>query len=162
MNVYEIAMEKELEIKIYYEKLAEEASLAGVKNIFTLLAADEQRHFDAVLAMQNESECEVLADSPALEIAREVLGEFIGDSVPASTMKHSLDSYHHALLIERESITFYEGILESVKDNRLEKVLTTIYAQEKEHYTIVENLYEYVLKPEYFLEWGEFSNLRRL
>jgi rubrerythrin len=103
-----------------------------------------------------------LANSPALEVAREVLGEFIGDTAPASTMKDSLDSYQHALLIETESIQFYEGILESVKDKRLKKVLSAIYAQEKEHYTIVENLYEYVLKPEYFLEWGEFSNLRRL
>ena len=162
MNIYEIAMEKELEVKKYYEKLAEETSHAGVKNIFMMLAADEQRHFDAVLAMQNEADYEVLANSPALEVAREVLGVFIGDTVPASTMKDSLDSYQRALLIETESIQFYEGILESVKDKRMKKVLSTIYAQEKEHYTIVENLYEYVLKPEYFLEWGEFSNLRRL
>ena len=162
MDVYEIAMEKEREVKKYYEKLAEEASLTGVKNIFTLLAADEQRHYDAVSAMHNESDYELLADSPALEVARDVLGEFIGDTAPASTMKHSLDSYRHALLIERESIAFYEGILESVTDKRLKKVLSTIYTQEKEHYTIVENLYEYALKPEYFLEWGEFSNLRRL
>ncbi len=162
MNVFEIAMEKEQEVKTYYEKLAEETSHTGVKNIFTLLAADEQRHFDAVQAMKNEIECEVPADSPALSAAKEVIGAFFGDTVPASKLKKSLDSYRHAMHVESESVKFYESILETIEDKGVKQVLTTILSQEREHYTIVENLYEYVLKPEYFLEWAEFSNLRRL
>lgn len=162
MDVFEIAMEKEQEVKTYYEKLAEETSHAGVKNIFTLLAADEQRHFDTVKSLKNKIGCEVPADSPALEIAKEVLGGFFGDTVPASNLKKSLDSYQHAMSVEAESVKFYEGILETVQDPGLKQVLSTILSQEREHYTIVENLYEYVLKPEYFLEWAEFSNLRGL
>lgn len=162
MNVFDIAMEKEQEVKTYYEKLAEETSHPGVKNIFLLLAADEQRHFDAVKSMKNEIGFEVPADSPALEMAREVLGGFFGDNVPASNLKKSLDSYKHAMSVEADSVKFYEGILETVKDASLKQVLTTILRQEREHYSIVENLYEYVLKPEYFLEWAEFSNLRML
>jgi len=162
MNIFEIAMKKEQEVKSYYKKLADETSLLGVKNIFLLLAADEQRHYDAVLSMKNNAECEVPVYSPALEAAREVLGDFFGDTFPASKMKNSLDSYRHALLVEAESIQFYEGILESVTDKRLKTLLATILCQERDHYTIVENLYEYVLRPEYFLAWAEFSNLREL
>jgi rubrerythrin len=162
MNVYEIAMEMEQEVKTYYEKLAEETSHTGVKNIFTLLAADEQRHFDAVQSMGKEADCGILADSPALTAAQKVLGDFFGESGPASELKKSLDSYRHALLIEAESVQFYEGLLETVKDSGLKKVLATILSQEREHYNIVENLYDYVLKPEYYLEWAEFSNLRSL
>jgi rubrerythrin len=162
MDVFEIAMEKEQEVRTYFEKLAEETSHSGVKNIFMLLAADEQRHFDAVQSMKNEIGCKVPADSPALEVAREVLGSFFGDTVPASKLKKSLDSYQHAMSVEAESVKFYEGLLETVKDTDLKQVLTTILRQEREHYTIVQNLYEYVLKPEYFLEWAEFSNLRSL
>ena len=162
MNVFEIAMEKEKEVKTYYEKLAEETSHTGVKNIFTLLAADEQRHFDAVQTLKNEIECAVPADSPALSAAKEVIGAFFGDTVPASKLKKSLDSYRHAMHVESESVKFYESILGTVEDKGVKQVLTTILSQEREHYTIVENLYEYVLKPEYFLEWAEFSNLRRL
>jgi rubrerythrin len=162
MNIFEIALTKEQEVKAYYEKLAGETTLTGVKNIFLLLAADEQRHYDAVLSMKNKAGCEVPADSTALEVAREVLGDFFGDMVPASKLKNSLDSYRQALLIEAESIQFYEGILESGQDESLKKLLATILCQEREHYSIVENLYEYVLRPEYFLAWAEFSNLREL
>jgi rubrerythrin len=162
MDVFEIAMEKEQEVKVYYEKLAAEVSHPGVKNIFTLLAADEQKHYEAVQSLRNEANCGILADSPALETAQKVLGEFFGDTAPAAHLKKSLDSYHHALVVEAESVKFYESILETVKDESLKKVLTTILAQEREHYNIVENLYDYVLKPEYFLAWAEFSNLRSL
>jgi rubrerythrin len=162
MNVFEIAMEKEKEVKTYFEKLADETSHTGVKNIFTLLAADEQRHFDAVQAMGKEADCGILADSPALNAAKEVLGVFFGDTVPASQLKKSLDSYRHAMLVEAESVKFYESILGTVEDKGVKQVLATILSQEREHYNIVENLYDYVLKPEYFLEWAEFSNLRSL
>ncbi|MGA7826831.1 MAG: ferritin family protein [Geobacteraceae bacterium] len=162
MDVFEIAMEKEQEVKAYYEQLAEETSHTGVKHVFALLAADEQKHFDAVQAMKNEAGCGDLPSSPALEEAQKVLGELFGDVVPASKLQKSLDSYRHALVVESESVKFYEGILETVKDEGLKKILSAILVQEREHYNIVENLYDYVLKPEYFLEWAEFSNLRRL
>lgn len=162
MDVFEIAMEKEQEVQAYYEKLAAETAHAGVKNIFTLLAADEQKHYEAVQSLRNEARCENLTGSPALETAQKVLGEFFGDADPASHLKKSLDSYQHALSVEAESVKFYESILETVTDEKLKKILTTILAQEREHYNIVENLYEYVLKPEYFLAWAEFSNIRSL
>lgn len=162
MDVFEIAMEKELEVKAYYEKLAAESAHPGVKNIFTILAADEEKHYQAVQSMRKEANSGILDDSPALETARKVLGEFFGDTAPAAHLKKSLDSYQHALFVEAESVKFYEGILENVQDENLKKVLTTILAQEREHYNIVENLYDYVLKPEYFLAWAEFSNLRNL
>ena len=34
--------------------------------------------------------------------------------------------------------------------------------EEKKHYNIMENLYDFVLEPSYYLAWREFSNLREL
>jgi hypothetical protein len=42
------------------------------------------------------------------------------------------------------------------------KLVTAILDEEKKHYTIVANLYDFALEPEYFLAWGEFSNLKEL
>lgn len=162
MNVFELAMEKELDVKSYYEKLAGDSPLPGVKRIFTLLAGDEQRHFDSIKAMQGGAGPEQLVDSTALEAARGILGELIGDTGAAETLKNCLESYRHALKVEADSVRFYEGILEKETDARLKSVLAKILEEEKKHYNIVENLYDFALKPGYFLAWGEFSNLRDL
>jgi rubrerythrin len=162
MNVFDVAMEKEQEVKIYYEKLAEESSFPGVKKIFTLLAADEQRHYEAAQRLRRKIECDIPADSQALDVAREVLESNFGDLAPVAELKKCLESYRHALLIESESVRFYEGILKSEADTHVKDIVATILDQERQHYNIVENLYEYALKPESFLAWAEFSNLREL
>jgi rubrerythrin len=162
MNVFDLAMEKELDVKAYYEKLAEESPLPGLKRVFTLLAGDEQKHFDSIKAMKDGAGPGHLADSTALEAAREILGEMNGDKSIGDQLKNSLESYRLALKVEADSVRFYEGILDKETDNRLKKVLEKILGEEKKHYTIVENLYDFALKPGYFLAWGEFSNLRDL
>lgn len=162
MDVFDLAMEKELEVKACYEKLAGDSPLAGVKRIFTLLAGDEQKHFDIIRAMKGGAGPAQMADSKALEAARDTLGELMGDKDTAETLKTCLESYRLALKLEADSVRFYEGIVEKETDAPLKTVLARILDEEKKHYNIVENLYDFVLKPEYFLAWGEFSNLRDL
>jgi rubrerythrin len=162
MNVYEMAMHKELEVKAYYEKLAGETSLAGIRTIFTLLAGDEQKHYDAVLCMKTSADPRLPADSAALETAKDLILKYIGDTDVASKLKNDVDGYRYALSIEAESVKFYESMLEKETDGRLKRIIAGIIAQEKNHYNIVENLYDFALKPEYFLAWGEFSNLKEL
>lgn len=162
MNVFDLAMEKELEVKAHYEKLAGEARVAGVKQLFSMLANDEQRHYDMIAAMRNGAEPGELADSTVLETARETVGTMIGDEDAASLLNTSLDGYRHALAVEAESVRFYTEVAGKEKDARLKKVLAKILGEEKKHYNIVENLYDFTLKPGYFLAWAEFSNLRDL
>jgi rubrerythrin len=162
MNVFETALNKELEVKAYYEKLAKEASLAGIRTIFTLLAMDEQKHYDAVLAMKNSDDPQVPADSSALENAKGIMLKFINDGDAASRLKNDLEGYRYALGIEAESVGFYESMLENETDGRSRAVISRIILQEKDHYNVVENLYDFALKPEFYLAWAEFSNLREL
>jgi rubrerythrin len=162
MNVFETALKNELEVKAHYEKLAGKTSLPGVANIFTLLAGDEQKHYDAIQAMMSGMEWTPGSDSIALETARDLLTTFNGDTETASAMNNDLESYRHALKIEADSVKFYEGLLAKEMNARAKKILAVILDEEQKHYTIVANLYDFALKPEYFLAWGEFSNLQEL
>ena len=48
------------------------------------------------------------------------------------------------------------------KENTIEivQLLLKIVNEEKKHYNIMENLYDFVLAPQNYLAWGEFSNLK--
>jgi rubrerythrin len=162
MNVFEKALQKELEMKTYYERLAGETRLPGVRKIFSLLAEDEQKHHDTVLAILRRVNPGHVSDTIALETARKLLDTWSGDTETAANLKKDLESYRLALKLETESVRFYEGLTEETTDARVSKLLATILKEEKNHYTIVANLYDFTLEPEYYLAWSEFSNLREL
>lgn len=161
MNVFEFAMKMELDGKGYYERMAAETSVNGLKTIFTMLAADEQKHYDTVLAMKEGAAGE-MASTTVLERAKNVFQELAGENDLLGGMKKDLDGYRHAMKIEADSVRLYEDMAKKESTPDIVMLLLKIASEEKKHYNIMENLYDFVLKPEYFLAWREFSNLQEL
>lgn len=160
MDVFAFAMKMEQDGKSYYLKLAAGSAISGLKTIFTMLADDEQKHYDAIQTMKDYSVANNMADSAALEKAQNVFAQLIADKNTLTTMAEDVDGYIHAMKIEADSVRFYESAAEKEKDEKAKRILLQIAEEEKKHYNIVENIYEFVLKPKYFLAWGEFSNLK--
>lgn len=158
MNTLEFALKMEMDGKAYYEKLAFETTVAALKTIFTNLAADEQKHYDTVKMMCDEVSTS-MADSTALDKAKNIFQDLIKDKASDEGLKKSLDGYQHAMQVELDSVKFYEEMAAKEKDPKNKQLLLTIAGEEKKHFNIMENLYDYTLKPEYFLEWREFTNL---
>jgi len=126
-----------------------------------MLATDEQKHHDTVMAMKAGADGE-MADTAALEEARNVFTELKGQTLLLGGMSKSLEGYRHAMKIEADSVRLYEDMATKVHQQETVQLLLKIANEEKKHYNIMENLYEIALRPEYFLEWREFSNLKPL
>jgi hypothetical protein len=45
-------------------------------------------------------------------------------------------------------------------DPETARLMLRIAGEEKKHFNIMENLYDFVLSPQNYLAWGEFSNLK--
>jgi len=161
MNIFEFAMKMELGGKAYYEKLAAETAVAGLKTIFVRLAADEQKHYDTIQALKAGTSG-AMADSTVLEDAENLFADLREDKVIAGSMKNSLDGYEHAKKIEADSIRFYEDAAGKESNPDTAKILQRIANEEMKHYNIMDNLYAFTLAPQNFLAWGEFSNLKEL
>ena len=73
-----------------------------------------------------------------------------------------LDGYRHAIRAEEQSIEFYQKAAEKEKSLEVRQLLLALATEEKLHLNIIENIYEFVESPKYFLEWQEFSNLKPL
>jgi len=159
MNVFDFAMKMELDGKAYYEKLAAESSVSGLKSIFTSLAADEQKHYDIILAIKTGTNPK-MADSTVLETAKNLFEEMAADRTMAGSLHKSLDGYQHARKIEADSVRFYEDMAKKEDNPETVQLLLRLANEEKKHFNIMDNLYDYVLAPQNYLAWGEFSNLK--
>jgi rubrerythrin len=159
MNVFDFAMQMEMDGKSHYEKLAAGTPVAGLKKIFIMLAADEQKHFETIQAMKSGG-LDTIAGSTALDEARNVFQGLMNDRAPLGGLKKDLDGYRYAMKIEADSVKLYEDMAKKENRENIVQLLLKIANEEKRHYNIMENLYDFVLAPENFLAWGEFSNLK--
>lgn len=158
MNLFDFAMKIELQGKAYYENLAASAEALWLKNIFTELAADEQKHFDALRGLK-EGSGEEMADSKALERARSVFTELPGGKEVAAGVRQELDAYRLALKIEADSVKLYEDMARKEENPETVQLILTIANEEKKHYNIVENICDFIARPKYYLRWREFTDI---
>lgn len=159
MNVFDFAMEMELDGKAHYEKLAAGASVVGLQNIFKMLAADEQKHYEMIQSIKAGS-YGAIAGSTVLDEARNVFQGLMNERTLLGGLHKDLDGYRYAMHVEADSVKLYEDMAK--KENSVEcvQLLLKIANEEKKHYNIMENLYDFVLEPQNYLAWGEFSNLK--
>ena len=161
MNIFDFAMKMELDGKTYYEKLAAETSVSGLKSIFISLAADEQKHYEIILAIKTGTDLK-MTDSTVLEKAKNLFEVLMGDKNIVASLSKSLDGYLHARNIEANSVKLYEDMAKQEDNQDTVQLLLRIANEEKKHFNVLDNLYDLVLAPQNFLAWGEFSNLKEL
>ena len=161
MNVFDFAMKIELQGKACYEKLAASTKVPGLKTIFNGLAADEQKHYDVFLDMK-EGRAWTMTESRVLEQAQSVFRDLVADKEQLSDLHEDLDAYRVGLKIEADSVKLYEEMAEKEPDPETVQLYLRIANEEKKHFNVMENICDFVIKPKYFLEWREFSNLHEL
>ena len=159
MNIFDFAMEMELDGKAHYEKLAAGAAITGLKNIFAMLAADEQKHYDVIQSLKAGG-YGAMGGSATLDEARNVFQGLMNEKPLLGGLHKDLDGYRYAMHVEADSVKLYEDMAKKEKSVECVQLLLKIANEEKKHYNIMENLYDFVLAPENYLEWGEFSNLK--
>lgn len=162
MNIFNFAMNMELDGKAHYEKLVAETPVAGLKKIFSILAADEQKHYEVVESM-NAGVAMEMADSTALEDAKNIFQTLQIGKQHIQKLQTKLDAFRYAMMLEEESVRLYEDIAR--KENRKNNVvvvqlLLRIIEEEKKHYNIVENIHYLIAKYENFISWQEFERFK--
>jgi rubrerythrin len=160
MKVLDYAMQMEADGKAYYEKLAAECDDKELKNLFSLLAQAEQTHYDALQARKNEIPF-AGSESETLNRAKNIFQRLI-EMKSEGPYKVDADGYRHAIKAEEQSISFYQNAAEKEQSPEVRTLLRMLADEERIHLNIVENIYEFVESPKFFLAWREFSNLKEL
>ncbi|HJV33602.1 ferritin family protein [Geomonas sp.] len=162
MNVFDFAMKMELQGKACYEEMAASTKVPGFRTIFRGLAADEQKHFDIFRDLK-EGKTFQMVNSRAIDHARTVFTELIQHKdLIEKELHEDLDAYHVGLKMEADSIKLYEEMATKEANPEIVQLYLKMANEEKKHYNIIENICDFVMRPKYYLEWREFSNLHEL
>jgi rubrerythrin len=157
MKIFDCAIKMEQEARVFYEKLAANATIPELKNLFTLLSESEQEHHDALIKLKEKVVPHDLTFKE-LQVAACLLkphpAKHDSDELP--------DAYQHIVKEEEEGVRFYEDLAAQTDDENARKVMLLIAAEERKHLNIVENIYTFVESPKNFLASAEFNNLKEL
>lgn len=157
MNVYEYAMKVEVEGERYYRDLAQKTDDAGLKQVLTMLADEEVKHFKAFEAMRNNQAIPVEPVVDVFENAKTIFQKLKEEGTCASFDKDQIDFYEHALSLEERSYEFYTQKAAELDNPEQKAAFLRIAEEEQQHKALMENLIEYITHPERWIESAEFN-----
>ena len=158
MNILDFALEKEQMSLDFYNQLAQKTSGKGLHNIFVLLVAEEQKHYDAIKNLKEKVPAG-LAQTDILNNAIMTFGD-IRDSIDNFDFDISeLDLYKKAVEVEGKALNFYLEKVDQVEGQSQKDIFRVLAMEEKKHYTLIDNIVDFVSRPKDWLENAEFTHL---
>lgn len=158
-NIFDYAIGIEKEGYRFYKELAEKTEHKGLKAIFTMLMNDEKDH-EKLFTDLKADEKFTHEETNILKEAHSVFKE----SAESGTFmeginKSSIEAYKHALDIEKKVAHYFKTKADETLDPQQKKILLRLAAEEEKHVFLIENILEFVSRPETWIENAEFNHL---
>ena len=156
MDIYTYAMQMEKDGELFYREIAAQTTNTGIRNILTMLADAEVRHYELFERMKGHETLPV----PHLGYLSGIKNVFaeIRERKRAITNGSQVALYKKAQGLEQKTRDFYREKSSEVEPSQKE-VLLKIANEEQKHYDILENLILMVQRPETWLENAEWYRL---
>lgn len=157
VNIFIYAMQMEKDGEEYYYQLAEQTNDKGLRAVFSMLAQEEAKHYDIIskarTARPQMAETSILTDAKNIFAQIKESGEsFDSDSEQGS-------AYMKAQEIEKKSMEFYREKADEVEQEYQKEIFLKLAEEEKKHYFLLQNIIDFVSRPETWLENAEFCHL---
>jgi len=159
MNIYEYAMKMEKDSENYYSELANKTDDAGLRNILKMLANDEVKHYNIIEKMVEADASAELAETGILKNAKNIFIKIKGKNIVFNFDLPQVDFYRKAQEFEEKSYKFYLEMSDKVEIKSQKKIFLKLAEEEKKHMFLLENLVEFVSRPETWIEDAEFNHL---
>jgi len=157
MNIFEFAMKKEKYSEDYYRRLADKTSNKGLETIFNMLADEEAKHYK-IVSDTKEDVAPDLADTTVLSDAKDVFVKMRESAQKFSFDISQTELYKKAQDIEKQSQNFYLEKAKEAEETQKE-IFLSLAEEEKKHYFLLENIINFVSKPQTWLENAEWHHL---
>jgi rubrerythrin len=158
MGVFEFAMRMEKEAENFYGRLADDTDNAGLKTIFNMLAAEEAKHYKIIKEIK-EKLPQKISDVNVLSKAKEVFEQISKSDKNFNSGTNQLETYKKAQDIEKKSEDFYLQKATETQDHCQQGIFRKLAEEEKKHYILLQNIIDFVSRPETWLENAEWNHL---
>jgi rubrerythrin len=152
-HLIEQAIQMEKDGIDFYEKLSEKVPYASGKKMILSFADDERKHlrildeiFSNVTSIHIE---EYLTESPPREKVKTVF-DGAEEKIDTVSITDELSALKLAMDMEEKSYRLYEEARDIETNSNLKKLWTRLVEEEKRHYDIFWNTYDFIENPE---EW---------
>jgi rubrerythrin len=162
MNILECTIKMKQETRSHYERLAEAVTDNELKRLFSLLAAAEDEHIEKLVALKATMNTMNASAFDPIDESVCVFSPHIDPRHLAEALRHDPDAYRHVVHEEEETIEFFDQLKDQAENEQMKRVCQVLAEKERDHLTMLENIYFFVEEPRTYLEWGEFSNLNSL
>jgi len=157
MNIFKYAMQMEKDGEEYYRQLARQTANNGLQTILTMLADEEVKHYNAIEKMKTAKP--KLGETTVLSDAKNIFIQIKESNGNLDYDTGQTQLYKKAQNIEERSRDFYLEKANEVEEEYQKEVFLTLAEEEKKHYFLLENIIEFVSRPETWLENAEFYHL---
>jgi len=158
MNIFEYAMQMEKDGEAYYRDLASRCNQEGLQKILLMLAQDEVGHYKAFQKLKDETTPEV-ATTEVLDNAKNVFVEMRGQLNDFNVDISEVEMYKKAIEVEKKSAAFYKEKANEIDDSEAKEVFWLIAGDEMRHQFLLENMVEFLSRPQSWVEDAEFNHL---
>ena len=158
MDIYKYAMQMEVDGRHFYLDLAEKTNNKGLKNILTMMADSEAKHYNVILNMQRNDKIEFSADTEVLTNVKNIFMK-MKEEKEVDVDVSQVEFYKKALKVEADSEKFYLERADEEKDSHKKEIFLKLAEEERNHCVLLENLIGFVSQPADWLENPEWYHL---
>ena len=152
-------MKMEKDGENYYRELANQTEDIGLQNILKMLADEEAKHYNIIEQMMKSKAGAELAETGILKKVKNIFIKIKGKNLVFNFDLPQINFYRKAQEIEEKSYKFYIEMSDKVEIESQRKVFLKLAGEEKKHIFLLENLVEFVSRPETWIENAEFNHL---
>jgi rubrerythrin len=148
----------ELDGRHFYLDMMKKTNNKGLKNILTMMADSEARHYNVILDMQKNDKAEFSADTEVLTNVKNIFVKMKEEKDLDIDISQA-EFYKKALNVETDAQKFYLERADEEKDPHRKEIFLQLAEEEKNHCVLLENLVGFVSQPADWLENPEWYHL---
>jgi rubrerythrin len=159
MNVYKYAMTMEKDGEKYYRDLSKKTDNTGLQNILKMLANEEIKHYQFLEQMSKNDLNTEFAETHILENVKNIFTDMREDMLKFHSSAIQTELYQKACDMEEESYNFYVEKSKIAENSTQKEIFLKLADMEKKHMILMENLVEFVSRPQTWIENAEFNHM---